>query len=138
MNCSLLTKDIAEKLGKNYCDLFADLTQELGNINKYRMEHGDEYLTIERQALKKLLKKPDYLSFVSYDIFKHNLSPEIYADTYVIMLDFGYFIRIGDEIVRMKQSIRYQKAKSLCDFVLDCRNKGEDKIIKEIMREINE
>ena len=138
MNCSQLTKQIADIKEKKFFDLFDILTSELGNINKYRLEHGDEYLTFERQELKKLLKNPDHISFVSYDIFKHNLNPEIYSDTYVILLDFGYFIRIGDEIVRMKQSIRYQKAKSLCDFIVDCRNSGEENIIKQILREINE
>lgn len=139
MNCSYLAKQLCSLENKNFCDLYEKIVSSIGDIADYKKLHGeDNYLAIEKEFLTDLLVLKDYISFVSYDIFKHNIDIEMYSDVYIVMLDFGYFIRKGNEIVRMKQSIRYQKAKSICDLIIDCRNMGEDKILKNLKRVADE
>ena len=138
MNCYLLTKELSNNLHKDFYDLSEIIVKELGPIDEYRRLHGDIYLEKEREFLDNLVNIENQISFVSYDIFKHHINMEIYKDCFIIMLDFGYFIRVDNEIVRMKQSIRYQKAKSICDYIIDCRNASEKIILQKMVRAINE
>lgn len=139
MNCEYLAKQLAEKNGYVFCNLADIISFDLGNIEDFKKLNGEDYFRKkETQYLKTILEYDNCISFVSYDIFKHNLDINFYKDTFIVLLDFGYFIKKGNEIVRMTESIRYQKAKSLCDEIIKCQNVGEDKILKDLKRILNE
>ena len=138
MHCGHIVKKLAEDMGYMFCNLLDIIEFDLGNIDNIKKLNGEDYyLKQERKYLKDALEYEKSISFVSYDIYKHNLDINLYKDVCLIMLDFGYFIRRGDDIVRMAESVRYQKAKSLCDEVIDCRNSSEDNIIKKLKGIIN-
>ena len=139
MNCSYLVKRLSDELNEGFCDLMQEILNVVDNVDTFKKQNGeDKYLKLEKDYLTNLLKEENKISFVAYDIFKHNIDSKMYTDTYVIMLDFGYFILRSNEMVRMQQSARYLRAKGICDEIINCINKSEDNIIKDLKRGIYE